>query len=684
MAVTTYPGDNPTGSAIWGEITGDVVDQPDVLPSNFEEVDSGISTPQSEADLFAYTHHEDAIAATAEGLATDVGTASVAATADGDATGTGTVIATATAAGTATDAGTIGETISLGSKVYTVVAASPGFDEIAQGADATEYATNIANRVNADTADTLCTVVDDLSGGLAFTANTGGAAGNSITISTTDPNLTLDPAFTGGVDAGTISVGSKVYTVVASGATGDQINAGATATDYADNIAAKVTTDTASTLCTAINTGADLDFTANSVGTAGNSITLSTTDPNLTLGTFSGGTSVTITIGGKTYTVVASGATGDQINIGGTATDYADNIATKVTTDVATTLCTATNTGADLDFTAATAGEAGNLIAISTTDPDLTLDAEFTGGTDEINQAKTVASGDIARRGLIFENLLDINNNFVGNNFVGGYAATATAAGTTTLTLASGQTQRFTGSTTQTVVLPVVSTLELNWTFLVINDSTGVITVNSSGSNLVQTMAPGSVAEFMCIALTGTDATSWRVTYADPGDYTTTATAAGTTTLTIASTRQQYFTGSTTQTCVLPVVSTLRLGMGYRITNLSTGTVTINSSGGNLVYSLTAGQTVEVTCILITGTDAASWNVFNGNMSANGASLVSAANYAAMRGLLDLEVGVDVQEYIAPSSNIPDPAGGGTVDGEARAAIESILNLLEERGYMAG
>jgi hypothetical protein len=90
--------------------------------------------------------------------------------------------------------------------------------------------------------------------------------------------------------------------------------------------------------------------------------------------------------------------------------------------------------------------------------------------------------------------------------------------------------------------------------------------------------------------------------------YTTTATAAGTTTLTSASNYKQYFTGSTTQTIVLPVVSTLALGITFEIHNNSTGSLTVNSSGSNLVGTVQANTTATCTCILITGTTAASWD----------------------------------------------------------------------------
>jgi hypothetical protein len=92
------------------------------------------------------------------------------------------------------------------------------------------------------------------------------------------------------------------------------------------------------------------------------------------------------------------------------------------------------------------------------------------------------------------------------------------------------------------------------------------------------------------------------------GDYTTTATAAGTTTLTVASTYQQYFTGTTTQIIVLPVVTTLTLGHSFQIVNNSTGIVTVRSSGANDILAIPAGSTAFVTCILVTGTTAASWS----------------------------------------------------------------------------
>jgi hypothetical protein len=110
------------------------------------------------------------------------------------------------------------------------------------------------------------------------------------------------------------------------------------------------------------------------------------------------------------------------------------------------------------------------------------------------------------------------------------------------------------------------------------------------------------------LAYGGTGAASAPAGLTNLRGWTTTATAAGTTTLTNASTTQQNFTGSTTQTVVLPVTSTLALGWAFEIINNSTGNLTINSSGGNLVGTVIAGTTASIVCNLTSGTDAASWD----------------------------------------------------------------------------
>jgi hypothetical protein len=117
-----------------------------------------------------------------------------------------------------------------------------------------------------------------------------------------------------------------------------------------------------------------------------------------------------------------------------------------------------------------------------------------------------------------------------------------------------------------------------------------------------------NVTGTVAIANGGTGATSAPAALTNLRGWTTTATAAGTTTLTNTSTTQQEFTGTTTQTVVLPVTSTLALGWAFEIINNSTGSLTVNSSGGNLVGTVTAGTTVSIVCRLTSGTTAASWD----------------------------------------------------------------------------
>jgi hypothetical protein len=139
------------------------------------------------------------------------------------------------------------------------------------------------------------------------------------------------------------------------------------------------------------------------------------------------------------------------------------------------------------------------------------------------------------------------------------------------------------------------------------------------GTGLTGTSYTGSAAitiaiDSSVVTLTGTQTLTNKTLTAPVIDniklgYTTTATAAGTTTLTATSAHQQLFTGSTTQTIVLPVTSTLITGLSYSIENNSTGNLTVNSSGNNLVATVLPGTTVLLTCIGITLTTAADWDV---------------------------------------------------------------------------
>ena len=122
---------------------------------------------------------------------------------------------------------------------------------------------------------------------------------------------------------------------------------------------------------------------------------------------------------------------------------------------------------------------------------------------------------------------VDDNGNVYAPNTARGYATTATAAGTTTLTVASKGVQTFTGATTQTVALPAVSTLpQTGFGYWIINNSSGAVTVNSSGGNAVQVVAAGGRVVVLANALSGTGASVWDKVYwlATSGDVTASGT----------------------------------------------------------------------------------------------------------------------------------------------------------------
>lgn len=96
-----------------------------------------------------------------------------------------------------------------------------------------------------------------------------------------------------------------------------------------------------------------------------------------------------------------------------------------------------------------------------------------------------------------------------------GFTSTATAGTTTTLTNASSYYQVFTGTAAQTIQLPVTSTLGTGWTYHICNNSTGTLTVNSSGANAVISVPSGITAMVTCIGTTLTTAADWEAGLTD-------------------------------------------------------------------------------------------------------------------------------------------------------------------------
>ena len=104
--------------------------------------------------------------------------------------------------------------------------------------------------------------------------------------------------------------------------------------------------------------------------------------------------------------------------------------------------------------------------------------------------------------------LRDTNANITANSITPGWTSTATATGTTTLTVASTYYQRFTGSTTQTVVLPSATTVALGQGFIIDNDSSGNLTLQDGSAGALGSIVPGMAAFVFC-ENNSTTAGSW-------------------------------------------------------------------------------------------------------------------------------------------------------------------------------
>ena len=153
--------------------------------------------------------------------------------------------------------------------------------------------------------------------------------------------------------------------------------------------------------------------------------------------------------------------------------------------------------------------------------------------------------------------------------------------------------------------------------------TSAVTTINFGSTGLTPSSATSgavTVAGMLGLANGGTGQTTAPAAGTALDGYTTTVTSASTVTLTAASARKQFFTGTLSQTVVLPDVTTLQLGWTYTVVNLAANNVAVQSSGANAIGSVQPGNSIcAYTCVLTTGTTAASWQqVFYGAVNKTG------------------------------------------------------------------
>lgn len=132
--------------------------------------------------------------------------------------------------------------------------------------------------------------------------------------------------------------------------------------------------------------------------------------------------------------------------------------------------------------------------------------------------------------------------------------------------------------------------------------------------------------------------------------FATITSAAGTTTLTKDSQTKQIVTGSTTQTIELPNATTMPLGRRFFVINKSSGTVTINASGGGLLGTVTGGSQVEIH-LRAAGSAAGTWDYLS--YSSGGGT------WGSITGTLSAQT--DLQAALDLKAPLASPTFSGTI-----------------------
>ncbi len=271
----------------------------------------------------------------------------------------------------------------------------------------------------------------------------------------------------------------------------------------------------------------------------------------------------------------------------------------------------------------------------------------------------------------------DTNKNLSANNMISELTSTVSSGSTIVLTVASTQIQNVTGTTPQTIQMPVASTLPSTGTsYILLNNTTATMTVVSSGSNTIGSIAAGNSATVTNILASGTTAASWFMYV--PGFTPSTFTAANDTNVTAT------LTGFPTVALLQPM--TFTLGWTGQLSLIRGGTnSSLTASNGGIVYSTASALAIlsgtsTAQQLLVSGASAApQWttttypltNAINTLLYASSANVISALATANSGVLVTSSGGVPSISTTLPSGlsatnmTLTTPAIGTPTSGVA-------------------
>lgn len=250
----------------------------------------------------------------------------------------------------------------------------------------------------------------------------------------------------------------------------------------------------------------------------------------------------------------------------------------------------------DTRYTPTSQGGNGTVTNVSSANADIGVASPTTTPILTVNSATAPTASKVAK--------WDANANFSANNTLNASVTVAQGAtsGTTVLVVGSTFIQRSTGSAGQIYTLPVTSTLAVGQSFVFVNVGTGILTINSSGGNLVISVLPGSTASVTVNAITGTSATSWDAASL-PAAFLVPNAQTGTTYTILATDNGRQITFNNASAIAVTVPTGLGAGFSCVCVQIGAGQVTFTGSGltvhNRSSFTKIAGQ--YGVCTLIAG-----------------------------------------------------------------------------------